>query len=559
MTHENLFLVLGPPGTGKTTKLTKWLTEQASLYGGENVMACSYTRAAAAELAGRDLNIPKENLGTLHALCYRHLDNPKLAVDHEAEFGKDFPQYKYSGTGSNDVDNPYEERQSETHGDRLRDRLEVLRARRRDSKLWPPEIVAFSKAWTTWKERNNLLDFTDLLEICLRDCEEAPGGPAVGLLDEGQDSPQLQIDLALKWAERMEKFIISGDDDQTIFGFAGADPALLLNLPVQHDKKMVLSQSHRLPRTVHALANNWIQPCSRREPKQYNPRDFEGEVLRGPSHYKYPEPILKSVEKYLADGKRVMFLASCRDMLNPLKAVLRKRAIPFHNPYSKRGDWNPLRRGDAKHPAAVDRVLAFLPSIEEQDLDDAAFDPTASLPAWQWHDVYLWMDCLDPKGMFRYGTKEWLESKKENFSEFDAQELITMLETPVHDDLYALAFHDQEATQQAITWWMMHWLPEWRKRLSYQAAVARRWGGSALLKTPPVIISTVHACKGSESDVVVLYPDVSPAGMAAWSQPGEPKDSVRRIFYVGISRARETLILCPPASRYSVPISTRPD
>ena len=42
----------------------------------------------------------------------------------------------------------------------------------------------------------------------------------------------------------------------------------------------------------------------------------------------------------------MMFLAACSYMLHPVVAALRKRGIPFHNPYRKsNGFWNPLRIG----------------------------------------------------------------------------------------------------------------------------------------------------------------------------------------------------------------------
>ena len=96
-----------------------------------------------------------------------------------------------------------------------------------------------------------------------------------------------------------------------------------------------------------------------RQTKEYLPRDAEGDVQqlhRG--HYKYREPVCDHVERYLAAGKSVMFLATCSYMLEPLKAVLRARGLPFHNPYRiKRKDWNPM--------ASVGRLLAYLRPREE--------------------------------------------------------------------------------------------------------------------------------------------------------------------------------------------------
>jgi len=50
--------------------------------------------------------------------------------------------------------------------------------------------------------------------------------------------------------------------------------------------------------------------------------------------------------------------------------------------------------------------------------------------------------------------------------------------------------------------------------------------------------------------VVYLFPDLSFAGMNEWLGGGTA--AVRRLFYVGMTRARETLILCEPAGSRSV-------
>ena len=63
--------VIGPPGTGKTTFLTQVITHEASQRGSDAVVAVSHTRAAAAELAGRNAPIDRDNIATLHALAYR--------------------------------------------------------------------------------------------------------------------------------------------------------------------------------------------------------------------------------------------------------------------------------------------------------------------------------------------------------------------------------------------------------------------------------------------------------------------------------------------------------
>jgi ATP-dependent exoDNAse (exonuclease V) beta subunit len=44
--------------------------------------------------------------------------------------------------------------------------------------------------------------------------------------------------------------------------------------------------------------------------------------------------------------------------------------------------------------------------------------------------------------------------------------------------------------------------------------------------------------------VVYLFPDLSRAGDEQYQIAGSPRDSVIRVFYVGATRARETLYIC---------------
>jgi DNA helicase II / ATP-dependent DNA helicase PcrA len=75
-----------------------------------------------------------------------------------------------------------------------------------------------------------------------------------------------------------------------------------------------------------------------------------------------------------------------------------------------------------------------------------------------------------------------------------------------------------------------------------------------LIETPKVIVGTIHSVKGGEADVVYLFPDLSQAGDAHYQRFGPPRDSLIRLFYVGATRARETLYICQRESARAVSI-----
>ena len=101
--------------------------------------------------------------------------------------------------------------------------------------------------------------------------------------------------------------------------------------------------------------------------------------------YKSPEYlILKTIERHLSERKRIMLLGSCSYMLRPILAVLRREAIPFHNPYRKsNGFWNPLRTSSRKSTA--NRVRALL-------IAHAGFG--AGHHPWRGGELALWTEWL---------------------------------------------------------------------------------------------------------------------------------------------------------------------
>lgn len=60
-------------------------------------------------------------------------------------------------------------------------------------------------------------------------------------------------------------------------------------------------------------------------------------------------------------------------------------------------------------------------------------------------------------------------------------------------------------------------------------------------EAPRLWVGTIHSVKGAEADVVYLWPDIS------YAATRDDPDAVRRVFYVGMTRAREKVVLCAPS------------
>ena len=323
-----------------------------------------------------------------------------------------------------------------------------------------------------------------------------------------------------------------------LYRFRGATPDAFLTPAVDDIHKRILKQSYRLPRAVKAHADSWIAHVTMREPKPYLSRDIEGAVRHSHAVWNRPAAyqgaMLREVEDALKHDQTMMILTSCSYMLAPILTSLRQEGLPFQNPYRKRhGGWNPL--GKRHGISSADRLLAYLKP------DPAIWADDASLFFWDAPDLKLWTHDIEAKGTF-------LTNQKHNLSHLSDQDAVDYLD-----------FFEPDALDGAMTlsldWFGGHLLKSVKPRYAFPLAIARKRGAKLLRETPKIFVGTIHSIKGGEADRVLLYPDLSMPGMQEWLRPGEAHDSVRRVFYVAMTRAKEVLILAEASGPLAVPWS----
>lgn len=100
LVNNSEYRIFGPPGTGKTTTLTRLIAEACKEYGSERVLAASFTKTAARTLVARHLPMNDEQIGTLHALAYRQMDRPKVVTrTHLKDWNEAHPSCPFEGGG----------------------------------------------------------------------------------------------------------------------------------------------------------------------------------------------------------------------------------------------------------------------------------------------------------------------------------------------------------------------------------------------------------------------------------------------------------------------------
>ena len=526
--------VIGPPGTGKTHFLSQVLAYEAKEHGSDRVVACSLTHAAANELAGRQVPIPAHNIGTLHSFAFRALGCPEvLETDkHLAHYNTTVPaSLQLSGGRAKttlDLDGPPA---GSTDGDKRFAAYQLLRARMTPRELWPQEVRAFATAWENFKREADGIDFTDMLEICYHDVGCHPAAPDVIVADEMQDLSKLSMSLLWKWAAKADEIVTAGDTDQAIYGFAGADPQVFRDRPAQ--KQRVLEQSYRVPAAVHEVAVNWIRQNTDRDDVTYLPTAKQGDVRYSPATWNEPTRLLPEVDTHLASGRSVMLLTTCAYMLRGIITMLRDRGIPFHNPYRPtEGAWNPLATRTNQTTAAM-RVLHYLrPFRADGDPEDPA--------CWTEEELGHWLDLTA-----KLKTRGAVVPKAEPYREVDITEVMALL--PEGEVQEALLYGGERGLRT-----LRQYLgAKWQRSGAYAIDVALGGGYEALEQEPRLVVGSVHSVKGGEADVVYLFPDVSYAGWCEW-QTTAGRNSIRRVFYVGMTRARQELVLCSPGTTMAV-------
>ena len=542
----------GGPGAGKT----RWLQRQARLAVEAGVdpgemLFCSYTRAAAATLRGRDLPIRHERqIGTLHSLCYHALDRPKIADTYATKSKDDHipswnewisrtrPDWRLSDGGSMSVDEQTGERfAGRDSGDRLHATMERMRAMMRPRELWPVDVAGFAARWDEWCQNYNLVSFTGMIETALERIDVAPGDPTVGFFDEAQDFSLLQISLVRKWGARMSRrFILAGDPNQCIYSFLGASPRNFLRSEIPEENVHILPRSYRMSREVHQAAQWFLQLARDRAEFDFEPREARGAFERVP--YNNDDRLWEMIddaEAFAADGYSVMILAPTSYHVDGVKRMLRQRGTPFHNPYRRRrGDWNPLHSSTGV--SAASRLAAFLEPVEGK------FGP-----AWTAYQVKLWSELLKIRGIMLHGKGKRFLNSLEDDHVMSYMDMGQVFHAPTV----------MELMPEAVAAPRLDWLDgkvkgQRASTLEFPKAVAGLHGVRALTDEPKITIGTIHSVKGGEADVVIVIPDMSPSGYEEW-RDASTRDPVVRMFYVAISRAREAALIASPSTGYFAP------
>ena len=259
-------LVVAGPGAGKTFCLIeriRFLVAERRV-APERLCAVTFTNKAAEEIATRlrdALGDAAERVtrGTLHALCADVLRAHGGALDIPRGFGV--------------ADDAYQRLLLQRLGvrgrQRMRDVLDAFtRARLRGATI-PAREADLLARYRAQLRRRELLDFDDLIAETVR-LLDVPGGAAASaiagqwdyvLVDEFQDLDPAQYRIIAALGAGHRNVFAVGDDEQSIFSWRGADPAVLARFQRDFgiERPIVLDRNRRCARPIFDRARRLIQ------------------------------------------------------------------------------------------------------------------------------------------------------------------------------------------------------------------------------------------------------------------------------------------------------------
>ncbi|MEN6495298.1 MAG: ATP-dependent helicase [Thermoguttaceae bacterium] len=605
MHSDTPLLIVAGAGTGKTATLVHrvaWLI--ANGVDPSRILLLTFTRRAAAEMIRRvdgvlaelrrsrtsageqPLRSTRAWGGTFHAIATRLLRKYGKAIGLTAEFSihdrgdsEDLMNVVRTELGLAKNDRRFPKKGTcmdiYSHCVNARKKLsQILATQFPWCKEWADELKQLFDAYVDRKESTQSLDYDDLLVYWHAVLSDSEAGEAIRkqfdyvLVDEYQDTNALQAEILHQLRPEGKGLTVVGDDAQSIYSFRAATVRNILDFPKQYPNTTVipLEQNYRSTQPILDATNAVIALSHERFTKNLWCERKEGErpwLVTCESEEEQTDFVVRQILEHREAGvdlrrQAVLFRASHHSML--LEAELARRNIPFY----KYGGLKFIETAHVKdllaflrladNPRDVVsglRLLALLPGIGPRKAHQLM---GTLLEAGGSYDV--WRAWKPPASAAKLWPK--LISLLENLAQ-SKQDLTSQVHqvrtfySPLLEELYdnpRPRARDLEQLEQIAS--------RYKDRRTMLAditldppASTQDLAGPPLLDEDYLILSTIHSAKGLEWDVVyVIHASDGniPSDMATGTPEGVEEE--RRLFYVSLTRARNSLYVCFPLRYY---------
>jgi DNA helicase II / ATP-dependent DNA helicase PcrA len=495
---QKIVKIFGPPGTGKTTELRRLVEYEVNKNKVplSSIGYLSFTKGAAEVIRERmkaeDADV--RWFRTIHSACMSLLGIGRDSVIGPADYrefgewsGMIVKNYEFDDWDtSQPLDFTPVKRALEMAAATGRPIIEIAREMPSHVNLTPTCIAHFDAKWREYKIKHRKFDFTDMLTEYRRRGEPMP--VQVLILDEAQDLSQLQWDCFHILMRTAKRVYMAGDDDQCIYGFIGGAEYGFLEHPCTEER--TISKSFRVPRAVGREAERIIKQVARRKKKKVKWRDVDGSVKRL-NLDAYSIPWNSLIKKY----KSIMVLTrhrkGARDFSDDLKTI----GIPHALTGEGASNWREANIIHTFYRLKDGKTVTI--KAANALLEELKLTPIQGRPRQQVGSPAL-------QGM------DW--------------------ETATIASRLGGNFAKRVRRYDAL------------RRLINQE------GYEILAKDPVLRVSTMHAAKGDEAELVIIVPECANIVRQNMLTPSEI-----RLSYVAMTRAiKDVIVLVPTTDNYIV-------
>ena len=345
-------MVLAGPGSGKTTVIThriKNLIEKAEVRP-ENILVVTFTKAAAISMQKRFstlMNGGKGQLvtfGTFHSVFYKILRKSRRYEATEILSERQKTDYireiigRY-GISSNDI--------SELSQNIINDigniKGNMLNAQEYEPSCCKKEdFIKVYNAYNLELKKDGKMDFDDILRECyLLLCENHTILEQWRelykyiLIDEFQDINRIQMNIIELLASPLNNIFVVGDDDQSIYGFRGARPEIMIEFKDYYPKAelIVLNVNYRSTQSIINVAGRVIENNKTRLDKcahANNDKDFQPDIRKFRNQVEELKFVVSKIKEYENQGislSEMAILVRNNSQIQEISSFLKNRKI----------------------------------------------------------------------------------------------------------------------------------------------------------------------------------------------------------------------------------------
>lgn len=345
-------MVLAGPGSGKTTVIThriKNLIEKAEVRP-ENILVVTFTKAAAISMQKRFSTLMNGGkgqpvtFGTFHSVFYKILRKSRRYEATEILSERQKTDYireiigRY-GISSNDI--------SELSQNIINDigniKGNMLNAQEYEPSCCKKEdFIKVYNAYNLELKKDGKMDFDDILRECyLLLCENHTILEQWRelykyiLIDEFQDINRIQMNIIELLASPLNNIFVVGDDDQSIYGFRGARPEIMIEFKDYYPEAelIVLDVNYRSTQSIINVAGRVIENNKTRLDKcahANNNKDFQPDIRKFRNQVEELKFVVSKIKEYENQGislSEMAILVRNNSQIQEISSFLKNRKI----------------------------------------------------------------------------------------------------------------------------------------------------------------------------------------------------------------------------------------